>query len=141
MDASDKGWGTVNNQPTWSVTWASTDKQKHINWEELQAIYLAVTPLEVQGQMVNLICGNSTAIAYVETFRGARSPLLMELADRIWRHCLATGTRLRTTYVPSAFNPADDPSRRLQNQLEWSLDPSFFQSLGQTWSPPPHRPV
>lgn len=59
----------------------------------------------------------------------------MELADKIWQHCLATGTRLRTTYVPSAFNPADAPSRQLQEQLEWSLSRDFFQHLNRHWGP------
>jgi hypothetical protein len=134
-DASDKGWGIVIGQRTWSGTWTSTERQEHINWKELQVIYLAVTLPEVQGQVVNLVCDNTTTIAYIEKFGGTRSPGLMELADRVWQHCLATGTRLRTTYVPSAFNPADAPSRRMQEQLEWSMDKSFFHHLDKMWGP------
>jgi hypothetical protein len=78
---------------------------------------------------------NTTTIAYVNQFGGTRSPALMELAERIWRHCLATGTCLRTTYVPSPFNPADAPSRQMQDQLEWSIHPEFFQELDRLWGP------
>ncbi|KAK5805656.1 hypothetical protein F5H01DRAFT_383545 [Linnemannia elongata] len=81
------------------------------------------------GRMVNLVIDDTSTIAYINKFGGTRSAPLMEAADRIWRHCLATGTRLQTTYVPSSFNPADSPSRQLQEQLKWSLHPQFFQDL------------
>jgi hypothetical protein len=134
-DASDTGWGIVIGRQTWSGTWTPAEKASHINWKELQVVYLATTLSKTQGKVLNLICDNTTTIAYINKFGGTRSPLLMELADKIWRHCLNTGTRLRTTYVPSAFNPADAPSRRLQSQLEWSIHPTFFRQLDQLWGP------
>lgn len=134
-DASDKGWGIVIGEQTGSGTWSQQEQLQHINWKELQTVFLAVTLPQTQGRMINLVCDNKTTIAYVNKFGGTRSPVLMQLADRIWRHCLETGTRLITTYVPSVFNPADAPSRRLQEQLEWSLDPTFFNFLDQLWGP------
>lgn len=134
-DASDTGWGIVIDHRTWSGSWLGADRIQHINWKELQTIYLAVTLPHLQGKVVNLICDNTATIAYVSKFGGTKSPPLMKLADRIWRHCLATGTRLKTTYVPSAFNPADAPSRRMIEQLEWSLDPAYFRHLDRTWGP------
>ncbi|KAF9271471.1 hypothetical protein BGZ68_003572, partial [Mortierella alpina] len=44
-------------------------------------------------------------------------------------------TRLRTTYVPSQFNPADAPLRRMNTQLEWSISQDFFQELDSQWGP------
>lgn len=134
-DASDKGWGIVIGGKTWSGLWSQEELQQHINWKELQTVFLALTLPETQGHMVNLAIDNTSTIAYVNKFGGTRSAPLMEAADRIWRHCLATGTRLQTTYVPSSFNPADSPSRQLQEQLEWSLHPQFFQDLDRWWGP------
>jgi hypothetical protein len=134
-DASDEGWGIVIGNQTWSGQWSQEESQRHINWKELQTVFLAVTLPQVQGRMINLIIDNTTTISYINKFGGTRSPPLMEIADRVWRHCLATGTRLQTTYVPSIFNPADSPSRKLQQQLEWSLDPQFFQDLNWWWGP------
>jgi len=134
-DASTSGWGIVINDEWWSGQWSEADKDQHINWLELQTIFKAVKLPQVQGKMINLMVDNTTTIAYVNRFGGTRSPALMELAERIWQHCLQTGTRLRTTYVPSPFNPADAPSRQMVQQLEWSIDHSFFQQLDQTWGP------
>lgn len=134
-DASDHGWGIVIGNKTWHGAWSPQDVKQHINWKELQTVFLAVTLPQVQGRMANIVIDNTATIAYVNKFGGTKSPPLMEIADRIWRHCLATGTRIRTTYVPSMFNPADAPSRRMQDQLEWSLDRSFFHTLDQQWGP------
>lgn len=134
-DASDEGWGIVIGSRTWGGTWTQEERKMHINWKEIQTVFLAVTLPQVQGRMVNVVIDNTTTISYINKFGGTRSPQLMEAADRVWKHCLATGTRLQTTYVPSAFNPADAPSRMLQQQLEWSLDPRFFQALNHWWGP------
>jgi len=134
-DSSDNGWGIVINNKTWAGTWTPSTRNHHINWKELQVVYFAVTLPQVQGRMVNLVIDNTTTIAYVNRFGGTRSPQLMEVADRIWKHCLATGTRLRTTYVPSAFNPADAPSRQVHEQLEWRIHPEFFRHINNIWGP------
>ena len=85
--------------------------------------------------MANLMIDNITTIAYVNRFEGTRSPALMELAEQIWQHRLATRTRRRTIYVPSPFNPADAPSRQMQDQLEWSIHPQFSQELDRLLGP------
>lgn len=74
-------------------------------------------------------------IAYINKFGGTCSPQLMDLAAEIWSYCLETGNRLRTTYVPSQFNPADAPSCRMNMQLEWSISQKFFQELDSQWGP------
>ena len=134
-DASNTGWGIVIGDNSWSGQWSESQSSQHINWLELHTILRAVQLPQVQGRMVNIMIDNTTTIAYVNRFGGTRSPALMELAEQIWQHCLATGTRLRTTYVPSPFNPADAPSRQMQGQLEWSIDPTFFQELDRRWGP------
>lgn len=86
-DASDQGWGIVIGHQSWSGTWSETERQKHINWKELQTVLLAVRMNQSQGKMVNIICDNMTTISYINKFGGTRSPSLMELADKVWQHC------------------------------------------------------
>jgi hypothetical protein len=134
-DASTSGWGVVINNRSYSGKWSATHYPRHINFKELLTVFYALRRPEVKGRTVNIISDNITTIAYINHFGGTRSPELMELATLIWNWCLKSGTRIRTTYVPSAFNPADAPSRQLTGQLEWSISPSFFDRMDQEWGP------
>lgn len=134
-DASDSGWGVVINNRSYSGSWTPKLQPRHINYKELMTAFIALKRPEVKGRTVNIISDNITTIAYINHFGGTRSPQLMELATSLWTWCLKTGTRIRTTYVPSAFNPADAPSRRLTGQLEWSIDRSFFGKIDRVWGP------
>lgn len=134
-DASTSGWGVVINNRAYSGTWPATHYPRHINYKELLTVFYALQRPEVKGRTVNIISDNITTIAYINHFGGTRSPELMKLATSIWNWCLRTGTRIRTTYVPSAFNPADAPSRQLTGQLEWSISPSFFNLMDREWGP------
>ena len=126
-DASDTGWGIVINNQSFSGSWSPQQRSRHINYKELLTVMFALQRPEIKGRTVNVISDNITTIAYINHFGGTRSPELMKLATKLWEWCLRTGTRIRTTYVPSAFNPADAPSRRLAGQLEWSISRLIFQ--------------
>lgn len=134
-DASDLGWGIVTQNHTWRGQWNTKDQQQHINWKELMVIWKAIHLPKFQGKCLQIYCDNMTTIAYVNKFGGTRSPLLMDLANSIWNYCLTTNTRIQLHYIPSAFNPADSPSRRLQHQIEWRLAHHYFQHLNQLWGP------
>ena len=133
-DASETAWGIVHGDTSISRTWTPREEPKHINWKELQVIWHLIHLQEMVGKTIHVICDNTSTIAQINKFGGTRSPSLLKLASAIWEKCLATGTRLMTTYVPSQFNPADSPSRRATNQLEWEIDKSFFRRLELQWS-------
>jgi hypothetical protein len=132
-DASDDHWGIVRDETTISRPWTEEEQDHHINWKELKVIWYLVHLSEMQGRSINVVCDNVTTIAHINRFGGTRSPILMDLTSDIWTHCLQTNTRLKTTYVPSAFNPADAPSRKMIAQLEWSIDATFFDELEEKW--------
>jgi len=134
-DASDNGWGIVHNRQTYAGTWSQSDLESHINLKELMVIWHVVTMPHLQGRRLHIYCDNTTTIAYINRFGGTRSEALMTLANQIWTHCLATGTTISTSYVPSQFNPADPPSRQMQAQLEWSIAPTCFQQIDELWGP------
>ncbi|KAG1530144.1 hypothetical protein G6F51_013931 [Rhizopus arrhizus] len=99
-------------------TWTPEELAQHINYRELAVIWKCVKMKQLQGQVLRIYCDNTSAIAYVRHFGGTRSPALMELATTIWNTCLRTNTRLHLTYIPSAINPADPPSRQMATQIE-----------------------
>jgi hypothetical protein len=132
-DASEDAWGMVIEDKETSRTWNASEQPHHINWKELRVVWHLVRLPEMIGKTIHVICDNMTTIAQINKFGGTRSQQLLDLTTKIWDHCMATGTRLKTTYVPSQFNPADAPSRRMVAQLEWSIDASFFQHLESIW--------
>ena len=134
-DASDLGWGIIHNNTTIAGIWHPRDRDQHINWKELQAIWHAINLPQLQGKRIMVYCDNTTTIAYINKFGGTRSESLMALAEKIWTHCLQTGMTLNTAFVPSQFNPADPPSRQLNNQLEWSISQPTFDELDKRWGP------
>jgi hypothetical protein len=116
-----------------SRRWTASEQPHHINWKELRVIWHLVRLPTMIGKTIHVICDNMTTIAQINKFGGTRSQPLLDLTTKIWNHCMETGTRLKTTYVPSQFNPADAPSRRMVTQLEWSISTTFFQYLETTW--------
>jgi hypothetical protein len=134
-DASDSGWGIVWNNRTWKGLWTPHEAEYHINLKELLVIWKVLQLQPLQGSAVKVYCDNMTTIAYVNKFGGTRSTPLMDLSRRIWDFCLRTNTRIHLSYVPSAFNPADSPSRQLTRQLEWRIAPTYFRKLERKWGP------
>lgn len=134
-DASQEAWGIVYEDQEISKPWSPEEYPHHINYKELKVIWYLIQRPDMRGRTIQVICDNTTAIAQINKFGGTRSPQLLELATSIWDFCIKTGTRLMTTYVPSQFNPADSPSRRMTAQLEWSINSSFFQHLDSVWGP------
>ncbi|KAG1276013.1 hypothetical protein G6F66_012649 [Rhizopus arrhizus] len=128
-DASNSGWGIVLNNQVMNGTWTPEELAQHINYRELAVIWKCVKMKQLQGQVLRIYCDNTSAIAYVRHFGGTRSPALMELATTIWNTCLRTNTRLHLTYIPSAINPADPPSRQMATQIEWKIDQQYYQQL------------
>lgn len=132
-DASDLGWGIIVNNEILHGSWTEEELHSHINYRELLVIWKCLQLPHLQGQVLRIYCDNVTAIAYVRRFGGTRSLPLMQLAAKIWNLCLSTNTRLHLSYIPSAINPADAPSRQLTTQVEWKISKSFFQQIESMW--------
>lgn len=109
-DASQEGWGIIISDQTWSGQWSQHKQDLHINHKELLTVLFAIQLPECHGWMLNIISDNMTTIAYINHFGGTRSTALMQTVTQLWKQCLKSETWIRTTYIPSAFNPADAPS-------------------------------
>ncbi|KAG9063323.1 hypothetical protein KI688_004205 [Linnemannia hyalina] len=62
-DASDKGWGIVIGNRTWSELWSVEKTRLHINWKEIQTAFLALTRPLVQSETVNIVIENTSTLS------------------------------------------------------------------------------
>ena len=71
-DASNLGWGAHLDELTASGTWSGDQCKRHINWLELQAVFLALQSFQqsVSHQSVLVSTDNSTVVAYINKMGG-----------------------------------------------------------------------
>lgn len=99
----------------WRVLIASRWRaQQHINVLELHAVLLALrhalsSPTSASARIFMLV---DSAVAYYTLWKGrSSSPALLPVLRQINSHLLVTGASLQPCWIPSAWNPADAPSR------------------------------
>jgi hypothetical protein len=105
--ATDHRWSTIV-----SARWRD---EEHINVLELRALTVGVKwvcshPSSTQ-RRVWMLADSSVIVGAVSKGRSS-SPSLLRRLRHLSAWVLAAGLQLRVTYVPSEFNPADEPSRR-----------------------------
>ena len=88
-DASSYGWGGHLGDQTASGVWPDQWKSKHINWLELQAIWLTLKHFQdqVRDQVVEVLSDNSTRVSYINRQGGTHSLTLCRLALDMWEWC------------------------------------------------------
>ena len=135
VDASSSGLGVVASksdtrggesveelvqQRDWSVILASRwRRDEHINVLELRAVHTAVRwalsyPLTF-GCRIRILSDSKVTIGCVSKGRSSSASLLRRMRC-LSASLLAAGVGVDLQYVPSALNPADEPSRRFQNK-------------------------
>lgn len=123
-DASLRGWGATHEGRTVSGMWSSQMQLCHINYLELQAVWLALQhflPL-IRGQHVLVRTDNTTVVAYVNKQGGLRSHQLHMLAHRLIVWASSHVLSLKATHVPGLLNRgADLLSRGNPRYKDWKL--------------------
>ena len=76
-DASKEGWGAHIENRFVAGTWDSLTSQKHINWLELEAVFLALQQFEAlaTNQCVLVNTDNTTVVAYINKMGGPSVPI------------------------------------------------------------------
>jgi len=123
-DASLTGWGAVCAENRTHGFWSSQDKQHHINYLELLAVFHALRCFapHLRGSEILLRIDNSTAVSYINRMGSIKFPALSELARKIWSWCAKRDIFIYASYIPSAQNfEADAESRVRSEETEWSL--------------------
>jgi hypothetical protein len=125
IDIADASWRTIMALP-----WRSA-QQTHINIKEMRAVRSAVQWTyslghRSFGSVIGLLTDSMVVVGAIRKGRCSSFRLLTAL-----RHVnallLAGGARLDVHYVPSALNPADEPSRRFERDGEQHHQPSNQQ--------------
>ena len=77
-DASKEGWGGHLGDLMVSGLWSRAWAKRHINWLELQAVWLTLKHFlpQLQGTAVDVISDNTTTVAYINKVGGTQSPSL-----------------------------------------------------------------
>lgn len=131
-DASLSGWGASCEEHRISGWWARDETCWHINALELRAIELALLHFgdRIRDSRILIRSDNVTAISCVNRQGSMISHRLFNITKRIWGWCERTGNVIFASYIASQDNGvADECSRRLPGNTEWSLDDDVFQKI------------
>lgn len=105
-DASLTGWGAVCDDTRTHGYWSTKDKQNHINYLELFAIFHALKCFASHAKNCDILLrvDNVTALSYVNRIGSIKFPHLSNLARKIWCWCAERNLFIYASYIPSAQN-------------------------------------
>ena len=132
-DASNKAWGAFNktNNIRTRGKWSAEEQEFHINILELKACQFALKAFckNSNNIHVQVFMDNTTSCSYITKF-GGRSDKLNMIARDIWFWCLERVIHLSVAHVPGVDNnEADEESRKVNDDTEWSLTPKVFDAI------------
>lgn len=130
-DSSTTGWGACVNKVSTYGWWSKEEKERHINYLELKAVYYGLQCFAKESKSCNILIrvDNTTAISYINRMGSIQYPLLNQLAKEIWQWCENRDIWIQASYVSSKDNIADDPSRTLSLETEWELADFAFERI------------
>lgn len=139
-DASKTGWGGYSNGERTHGFWLESDKNYHINYLELKALFFVLKHFANNMSNCNILCrvDNTTAMAYINKMGSIQHPLLNQLSRAIWQWCEFRNIYLLASYIKSEDNvEADAESRvKLSEETEWELNDLVFQNIISTFGQP-----
>ena len=128
-DISNKAWGAFNktNNIHTGGEWSAEEQEFHINILELNACQFALKTLcnSSNNIHVQVFMDNTKSCSYITKFGGRSDKLNM-----IWFQCLERVIHLSVAHVPGVDNnEADEESRKVNDDTEWSLTPKVFDAI------------
>jgi len=137
-DASLTGWGASSASDRTHGWWSNEEKELHINALELKAAFYGLKCFAsgLSNCEILLRIDNTTAIAYINRFGSVKYPLLSSLSKAIWQWCKGRNIWLVASYIAPAINViADEESRRIDADTEWSLSEDAFRLIDRSFGP------
>ncbi len=140
-DSSDFAWGGINlnTQEKVNGMWSDDEKRNHINFKELDAIFLCLQSFVKDFNLVHIRVesDNTTAVAYINNM-GGKFEHLDQLARKIWFWAIDRNIWLSAAHIPGIYNViADTESRTISNvRTEWQLNPIVFKQIQLLWPYP-----
>lgn len=130
-DSSMTGWGALiveSNMETRGF-WTKEEKQKHINYLELLAVYLGLKALmnTMAKTHVKVLSDNTTVVSCINKM-GSKSSDLNNLTRQIWHWCHDRLIWLSAAHIPGVENEAADKLSRVTHpDMEWKLNSQLLQ--------------
>ena len=137
-DASRAGWGACCKTTKTGGPWTPQEKEKHINYLELLAVFLALKSFTCHSKRVHILLrvDNVTAIAFLNRMGGSHSQDLSDLSVCIWKWCLEREIFIHTEHLPRRENVrADWESRHVEDSSDWTLHRESFQLVESQLGP------
>ena len=142
-DASNEGWGgwISNGNICRSKTrgrWSEEELLLHINQLELLAVLFSLRSLlnDVSNVHIRVMSDNTTAVHYIDSLGGVKSPECNDIARKIWFWCIERNVWISAAYVKGTDNvEADFLSRHFADNTEWSLNEGRFAKINDLWGP------
>ena len=127
-DASLRGWGFQINGFSFQGSFDESMSYS-INVLELITVWFALLTIQSQGNRIQILCDNSTAVGVVK--KGTSfSPMLSAIAQLIWRRAEKYQWQLHISHIKGSYNViADQLSRNQTISTEWSLPRKDFQKI------------
>ena len=116
--------------------WTIEESHLHINELELKAIEFAVRAFSscLEGKHVKVESANSTAVTYINSMGGIKSPRCNDIAYQIWSWCIIKNIWLTVIHIASVTNTrTDEKSRLFNDRTEWTLDKTIFAKIVEHW--------
>lgn len=138
-DSSNYGWGGVSKTDDLKTGgfWSYEEQHHHINVLELKAIFLTLKCFcsSRSNVHVRLYSDNTVAVNYINK-QGGRKDMLNDLTRDIWFWCIKRNIWISSNHLPGSFNvTADKMSRKLNDDLEWKLNPNVFNCIQEIFGP------
>jgi ribonuclease HI len=138
-DASLTGWGATLEGRTARGLWGPDLQDRHINFLELMAVFLALKHFEqrILGWHVLIRTDNTTTMCYFNKQGGLRSRALDALARELTLWCFSRLRSVRASHVPGLLNSGADLLSRGEPRYEnWSLCPSVARQIWDRFGHP-----
>ena len=130
-DASKSGWGGVTESDIRAGDiWNKTERQSHINYLELLAVYYTLKAFKhlVSGLHIKVLCDNTTAVACLNHMGTSHSESCNALTTSVWEWCIVNHMWITAAHIPGTENvQADHESRFAQTGMEWKLNAQMLQ--------------
>ena len=131
-DASLEGWGASVDDNQTGGRWSAQEKENHINYLELLAIYYALKSFKSKfcNKHVKILSDNTTAVSYIRKMGGIKSVACNGIASKIWEWCEKQNIWLSCAHIAGKDNKiADEKSRKFNDNIEWTLSSKVFEKI------------
>ena len=130
-DASKTGWGGVTQSNVKAGdTWSRTERQHHINYLEILAVYYSLKAFRhlIVGLHIKILCDNTTAVACLNHMGASHTENCNAITKIIWEWCIENHVWITAAHIPGIENvQADHESRYVQSGMGRKLNPQMLQ--------------